>query len=88
MATKEVNLNGVDYTVRELTIGEVLPIMPRLGNGDDMEPQLELIEICVLADGQALDSVGARALPFSVFLKLISEVMEVNGMGAEDEKKP
>ena len=78
---KKVTVNGVDYTVRELTIGQMMPLMERLSGDDSQKAQLELVSLSVhAASGEALgDDVSGLGL--SSYMELSKHVLDVNGLG-------
>lgn len=83
--TKDVEVGGEKYTVREISIGEVLPILPRLEGPEQTEAQLDLMKICIMQDGAALGD-AVRELGLSTYLSLAEFVMEVNGLRATEGK--
>lgn len=77
---KKVKIGNVDYVVRELTIGQMMPLMEKLSGDESSKAQLEMVSLAVCVNGEALgDSVDA--LGFKAYIELSKHVMEVNGMG-------
>jgi len=76
---KQVSVDGDEFTIREISIGEMMPIMSRLGGDDSEQAQLDMMKLCVIVNGQpigdAISELGIRT-----YLELMSDVLEVNGM--------
>jgi len=80
MAAEEtVTVSGDTFTVRELTIGQMLPILPRLTGDDVYSAQLDLLKLSVARDGALLGDAVAD-LPVSCLMPLITKTLELNGM--------
>ena len=83
---KEVEINGQNFTIRELSIGEMMPILPRLEKHEEaQEAQIEMMQKCVLQDGQLLGD-RVSELGISTYLKLAEALMEMLGMGKGEGK--
>lgn len=79
---KQVSVGEVLYTVRELTIGQMLPLMERLQGDDSTKAQMDIISLSVHINGEAIGD-GVSELGFSAYMELSKHVMAINGMGAE-----
>lgn len=83
---KQVTIRGVEFTVREIRLGDMLPLMKRFGGDDNAEAQLEMVKKAVYVNGEqvgdALDEYG-----FGIYGELVQAVLEVNGMTGDDEGK-
>jgi hypothetical protein len=79
---KTVNVSGVDYTIRELTIGQMLPLMEKLQGEDSTKAQMEIVSLSVCVDGNPIGDEAAN-LGFSTYMGLSKHVMAINGMGDE-----
>jgi len=77
---KVLTVNEVEYEVREITIGQVLPILPRLQDEEQaQEAQMDIMKLCIVQDGKALgDKVPDLGL--GTYLKLAEQVMRINGL--------
>jgi len=73
-------INKIDYDLRELTVGECLPIMEDKGNAG-----LEMVKIAVSVGGKPLGDEVLN-LPYSTFNALMTEVNKIHGMSGGDEK--
>jgi hypothetical protein len=82
----KVEFGGVEYTVKELTIGEMLPLMPRMQNTEDhealQEAQMEMMQKCIYKDGQLLGE-GVMNIGLKGYLKLVTAAIEINGLSSE-----
>lgn len=79
---KKVKVNGSEYLVREIRIGDMLPLLPRLSGDEANEAQLEIVKKCVLVNGQPIGD-AAVDLGLSEYLELAAIVMEVNGLSGK-----
>ncbi|MFS1865167.1 hypothetical protein [Vibrio breoganii] len=69
------------YTIKEATYKDVAPFMHETDKLVD-----HLLKLCVFKDGELLGE-DVLALGFSTVQKLIVEVIAINGLGEETEKK-
>ena len=74
-----------EYTVHELAVREMLPLMRELSEDSD-EGQLQLIGRAVHKDGQAIGVEAAYDLGMGDFIALMSAVTEVNGLDDDGKK--
>ncbi|MFZ9372061.1 MAG: hypothetical protein ACO25M_09340 [Limnohabitans sp.] len=84
MKTKQVDVDGVSYTVREAKMGDMLEHLKLMAE-DTQRFQVELMKASVLGeDGQPL---GGRIsdLSLQAYIKLSPAVMQVNGFASDDE---
>ena len=72
-----------DLTVKEMTIGEFIPLVEMM-NDEPMKAQMEMLTKCVYAADGALLGEGVKKLPASCYMGLWQVVKEVHGM---NEKK-
>jgi hypothetical protein len=79
---KEVSVNGEKFTVQEITIGEILPIMPRLQGDEAQQAQLEMMQLTIFRNGAVMGE-SVSGLGLSTYLTLAEEVMKVNGLDKE-----
>ena len=78
---KRVEIGDEWYVVRELTIGQMLPLMEKLGGDESNKAQLEMVSLSVCDnEGQPLGE-KTNSLGLSSYMELSKVVMEVNGMG-------
>lgn len=79
MKTKEVVLDNVTYTVKEPSVGILFPILP-LMDTDPSKFQLELAKASISINNEP---IGERVLELGLsdYLKLISEVIDITGLG-------
>ena len=76
MRSKQVDI----YEVRELTVGQMLPIMP-LATDDPSKFQQEMAKLSVHLNGESIGDT-LNDLPFAFFMNaLLPAVIEVNAMG-------
>ena len=88
LESKEVKIGDEKYTVKEISMGDMLPIMPRLqGSAEEQQnAQFDMMKKCIFLDnkavGDALMQLGVRA-----YMQLTHAVLEVNGLdGVEGGK--
>jgi hypothetical protein len=81
--SKDIKIDEEVYTVWELSIGAVLPILPLLNSEDTTEQataQLEMMKLCIHRKGkpmgEEIEDVGLKT-----YLALATDVMEINGLG-------
>jgi Fe-S-cluster formation regulator IscX/YfhJ len=80
--TKRIVLNEREFEIRELSIAQGLPLMPRLSGDTASAAQIEMISMSVFENGQPVDP---NQLGLSMFSDLITACMEVNGFGDDEE---
>jgi len=80
----EVTINEQEFTIRELSIGVMMPILPKLQEGGEnaMLAQFDLLKACVFVDGK---SIGDDVLNIGVatYMQLAEEVLDINGVKLE-----
>jgi len=81
LKTEKIKLNGVEYTVKELSVRVLLPLISKM-SGENIEGQIELLGLAVEVNGQPLGA-GAGELGASTFMPLIKRVTAINGMDAD-----
>lgn len=81
---KQVKIGDEQFTVREVCIGDVIDILPRLGDGgkDAQEAQMDMVQASVLLKGKP---INVREMGLSAYMVLAKEVLEVNGMGKNEQ---
>lgn len=81
MKQSKVTVDGVEYPIRELTIAEMMPIMPTM-ESDPYGAQLRMLALST-DNPEIGNQVG-----MATFKPLINEVMTINGFGEDaDEGK-
>ena len=78
---KSVNVGGTDYLVRELTIGQMLPLMEQLSGDESNKAQLKMVSLSVCDAGGVQLGDKTSELGLSAYMELSKHVMDVNGMG-------
>jgi len=88
LETKEVTVKSETYTVSEIRVGDMLPILPELQKGGEeaQDAQITMMKLCIHQKGKP---IGDEVLNLSMaaYIKLSHEVMEINGLEVE-EKEP
>jgi hypothetical protein len=79
MKTKELEVNGTKYMVKEPTVGLLFPLM-KLMETDPQAFQLELAKAVIHVNGKPIGD-GLMEVGMSDYLKLINEVVGVSGLG-------
>ena len=80
LKSKVVMIDDTKYEVREITIGEVMPILPRLNNEDEaQEAQMDIMKLCIVKDDKPMCE-DVLNLGIASYLKLAEEVMLINGL--------
>jgi hypothetical protein len=69
------------YEIRELKIGQLLPIMDLISS-DPKKFQMEMVKASLYKDGVAIGE-AALDLPVSEYMKLAIEVMEKHNFNGE-----
>ena len=82
MRKEQVKAGGRDFEVQELTIGQALPIIPRMSGEGSAQAQIELLDASVTESGNA---VLVAELPFSMFTPLLEAAMRVNGFASGED---
>jgi hypothetical protein len=88
LRSKTVECNDESYVIKEIAVGKILPILPRLQGTpeEQQEAQIDIMKQCIFQNdvplGDALLDIG-----LSAYMKLAMEVMEVNGLSAGEEGK-
>lgn len=83
LKSKDIVINDERYEVREMAVGAMLPMLPRMQDSEtQQEAQLDLLKQCVYYEGQPLgDEIDCIGI--STYLALAEAVMEVNGLSTE-----
>ena len=74
----------MSYKIKELTIGQMLPIMDLIST-DPKKFQMEMVKLSVYKDGVALGE-AAMDLPVSEYLKLAADAMAAHDFSGEEKK--
>lgn len=81
----DVEIQGSKFTVKELTVQQMMPLLPRMNNVENHEElqkaQLDMMKMCVYEDGQLVGE-GVNEIGLKAYLKLVEAAVEVNGLGA------
>ena len=78
---KQFVVGDETYTVRELTIGQMMPLMERLQGDEATKAQMDMVALSVHdSSGPLSDRVSD--LGFSAYMELSRYVMSVNGIDA------
>lgn len=83
MNNNTIEVNGRKFEIKEMSIGEALPIIGKLSGDGAAEAQIDMLNACVTESGNA---IVAAELPFSYFTPLIGEAMKVNGFGGDGDE--
>jgi len=76
----EVTIDDQTFTIREISVGEMMPILPRLEIQEEAQgAQLDMMKKCIVQDGQLLGD-RISELGISTYLKLAQELMKLLGM--------
>lgn len=71
-----------EYEVRELTIGQMAPLIPQLADDSkSAEAQLKLLTLAVYQDGECMGE-SVLNLGTSMYTDLMTAVLEVNAIGS------
>ncbi len=87
MLQEKVTIRDTEFTVRELTVDQMMPIMALITE-DNQAGQKLLMQSCIHLDGDD-EPIGAAlsGYPFVVFTKVMMTVLRLNGM-SEEENTP
>ena len=84
-----ITIKGTTFTITEMPARTMLPIVQKMAdNPGDYATQLELMSACLTVNGAPVD---AGDLGTSVYMQLMTKVMEINGLdqvGDDEEGKP
>ena len=83
--SEELTIRGTDFTVRELSVRDMMPLMAQL-ESDPVAGQADLMRKSVHVDGKPLGD-SYEDLPTSVMMKLIPVVLRVNSLGQEGNEE-
>tara|TARA_R110000796_G_scaffold73686_1_gene165648 strand:+ start:273 stop:539 length:267 start_codon:yes stop_codon:yes gene_type:complete len=83
--TKKVTIRDVEFEIKELTIGQLMPIV-KLMNDDAEAGQIELMAASIYMNDEPLGSEYEN-LPASMMMKLAPHVTEVNNLDDGEEEK-
>jgi len=76
---KKVKIKDDEFTVNEITMKDMMPIMPRLtGSPEEQQTaQVDMMNLSITLEGEPVDvlQLGVRA-----YIKLSRAVMAVNGL--------
>ena len=75
---KQLVIDDINYEVRELTMREIAPIMPRLTGDDALSAQFDMLTIAVSQEGVPMGDT-VLDLGASAFTKLVEALMAVSG---------
>lgn len=78
---KTVKIDGEEFTVREVSVGDVMPLMPKFGGEEANQATMELMKKCIYRNGQPVGD-GVSEFGLSLYMKLADHVIEINGLGA------
>lgn len=86
LVKKEVEIRGERFTVSEISIGKMLPIMPGLSGTteEQQDAQMSLMKVCIEQKGKPMGE-AVLELGLSVYMELIQYIMEVNGLQTPEE---
>jgi len=78
----KVSIGGVDYKIRKIKVGEMLPMLPRFET-DQANVQRDMVASCVSL-GNSGESLGDSVddLDWEVYTKLSVKVLEANGFSS------
>lgn len=85
MKTKSITLESGTYEVREATVGVLFPILD-LMEKSPKEFQMALVKNCVYRDGALLGD-AVNDLGLGDYVTLMQTVLDVTGLGAQNEGK-
>jgi hypothetical protein len=80
MTEQTLTLRGVVYTVKELMMRDVAPLI----EGDDAFTAMEIAQLAIFRDGQPIGE-AFMDLPFPIANKLLVAATEVNNLAPDDE---
>lgn len=82
--SEEVKVNDEAFTVHELRVKDMLDIMPRMSDEDQLqEATMDLMKLSVYQDGMPMgDDIEEMGL--STYMGLTQHVMEINGLVGKD----
>lgn len=83
LARKDVPINNMNFSVMEISIGEMLPILPRLQGDEANEAQIDIMKKAVLLDGVVMGE-NLLNIGLASYMKLITEVLQINGLSAKE----
>lgn len=85
LAEVKVKIGGEEYIVKEVTIGEMLPLMNQMSKDGEaaQQAQLDMLKLCIYKDGKLLGH-GVMDLGLQAYLKLVQAAVEVNGLEGKE----
>lgn len=79
MKTEKVKAGQIEYTITELTVRYILPLIEKV---DEKNLTLEISKLCVSVNGKPIGD-AILDLSFSVYQKIMIAVNSVHGFGEE-----
>ena len=81
--SKEIEYRGEVFEIRELTMRQMAPLLPRLTGDEAMQAQMEMLTLAVYKDGKPMGD-AVLDLGASAFTELSAAMMDVGGFGASE----
>lgn len=78
----KVSIGGVEYTVRKIKVGEMLPLLPRFDT-EQAEVQREMVASCTSKGDEKLTLEQVDDMDWDVYNELSKAVLKANGFGDE-----
>mgnify|MGYP001568792376 FL=1 len=72
------SIDGVDYQLAKIKVGQMLPLLPRFAD-EQAEVQREMVAACVHLNGEALGLERVDDLDWGSYQELSVAVLEFNG---------
>lgn len=83
LKSETVVVDDQTFEVKELTIGQLVDILPRLTGDDPTGAQVDMLKMSVYQNGVALGEEVCN-LGVSTYMPLLNAAMKVNGLGNDE----
>jgi len=85
--SKTLKIGKDVYTIKEIVMKDMLPILPRLAEPETQAAaQLEIMKHSVILNGELLGDMVLE-MGLKTYMKIMPLVLEVNGVNIADEGK-
>ncbi len=85
---KNVEINGEKFVVSEISVGVILPILPRLQGEpqEQQDAQIDMMRQCIFIGDKPIGD-DLMEIGLSAYLQLAEEMMKINGLEADEKGK-
>ena len=81
-----LSIDGVEFSIRKIRVGEMLPLLPRLAT-DQANVQRDMVAMCVMVNGSPIGEKLVNEMDWDVYTELSQAVLKQNGFPGEEVEK-